>query len=191
MRRVIIALMAAALLLPLAALAQMGHGGGAGCGQGRGMGMGDRPDGPGMGKCGGDGPGIGHFLQMAEQLGLTDQQREQFKKMQTEFKLQMIDKDAAVEKADVQLRSAMMDDKTSEAEVGRLIDQVAKLRADVQKARYSHQKQMKGVLTAEQLTKSQELRKTCMKKGEAGCKGKGMGQDRDDDEEEGEEQGKG
>jgi Spy/CpxP family protein refolding chaperone len=195
MKKVIITLVAAAFLLPLTLAAQPGTGKGPGCPPGGGMGMGDRPFMPdrhnhmAMGD-GPDGPGIGGIMKMADELQLSDAQREQFKKMQTEFKLQMIDKDAAVEKAEVQLHSAMMDDKTSEVEVGRLIDQVAKLQADVQKARYSHHQQMKGVLTAEQTKKFEELRKKRFEKGPAACMGKGKGQGRDDDEKEDDDSGK-
>ena len=200
MKKGIITLIAVAFLLPLTLAAQPGPGKGPGCSPGGGMGMGDRPFMPdrhnhmamGDGPCndGLGGPGIGGIMKMADELQLTDAQREQFKKMQTEFKLQMIDKDAAVEKAEVQLHSAMMDDKTSEVEVGRLIDQVAKLQADVQKARYSHHQQMKGVLTAEQTKKFEELRKARFEKGPAACMGKGRGQDRDDDEKEDGDPGK-
>ncbi len=185
MRRSIITLIAVAFLLPLTLSAQPGPGPEPGRPMGHGMMLGEgapMPDrhnhmerGMGGGCEGEGGPGIAQMMKMADELGLTDQQREQLKKMQTEFKLQMIDRRAAVEKAEVMLRSTMMDDKSTEAEVGRLIDQVAGMRADVQKLRYSHHKQMKGVLTAEQVKKFGELRKDCMGKGGAGCMGMGMG----------------
>jgi len=186
MRKKILTLVAVAFLLPLTLSAQPGPDNAPGCAPGRGMGMGDGancpmghpdmgPGGRGHGRFGDDGPGIGHFLQMADELGLTDPQREQFKKMQTEFKLQMIDKGASVDKAEVQLRAVMMDDNASETEVARMIDEVARLGADVQKARFSHHKQMKGVLTAEQVKKLQELHKSHGEKGAAGWMGKGDG----------------
>jgi Spy/CpxP family protein refolding chaperone len=200
MKKGIITLMAVALLLPLTVLAQPGPGNGSACPQGRGMGMGDGPfcpqgradmgqGGRGFGRRGGDGFGLGAIMMMADELALTDAQRDQLKKMQTDFKLQMIDKDAAAEKAEVQLRALMMDKNASEVEVGKSIDAVARLRADVQKARFSHHKQMLGVLTAEQTTKLEQLRKTRMEEGPAGRHGMRRGQDKDDLEGEGEDQG--
>jgi Spy/CpxP family protein refolding chaperone len=154
-----------------------GMGDGPFCPQGR-ADMG--PGGPGMGhgRFGNDGPGIGHFLAMADELGLTDQQREQFKKMQVDFRMQMIDKDAAVDKAEAQLRSVMTDDNASESEVARLIDDVARLRADVQKTRFAHHKQMKSMLTAEQVKKIETLRKERREARQEAGQGMGAGQRR-------------
>ena len=180
MRKTIITMLAAAFLLPLTLTAQSDPGNGPGCMPGHGMGMGDRPflpdrhnhmeqgEGP-------EGRGIGQIMMMADELGLTEQQRDQIKKLQTEFKLQMIDKNAVVEKAEVQLRSTMMDQNASEVEVGRLIDDVARARADVQKFRFSHHKQVLAVLTPDQAKKLQELRKEHMEKRGSNWMGMGMG----------------
>ncbi len=94
MKKTIITLMAAALLIPLSTLAQNAPGEGPFCPQGRGMGQGPGmacqhgpgPTGPGCGMMGMRGPGfgddhppLGHILMMADELGLSEQQRGQLK----------------------------------------------------------------------------------------------------------------
>ncbi|MEW5794906.1 MAG: Spy/CpxP family protein refolding chaperone [Candidatus Zixiibacteriota bacterium] len=194
MKKQLFAIAAVALLLPLAAFAQPGSGDGPFCPQGRGMGQG-----PGQCCMGGgmhrggpmgddDHPGIGHLIGLADELGLSEQQRDQLKKMQVEFRMQMIDREAEVEKAEIRLRTLMMDKNAPEAEVGRMIDDVARLRADVQKLKYGHHKQMRGVLTNEQFEKLQKMREERreerrghgmghgMGQGMGPCQGQGMGQ---------------
>ena len=169
MKKGIIALVALAFLVPLAAIAQdepdpeavgpQGHGM---MGPGQTC-MGYKP----MGQCcmggdrerrGGDRAGIERILMAADEIGLSEQQRDQLKKMQLDFRMQMIDREADLKKAEVQLRSLMMDKNAPEAEVDRAIDNAARFRADVQKLKYSHHKQMRAVLTDEQFQKLQKLR---------------------------------
>ena len=173
MRKGIITLAAVALLIPLATSAQPGPGDGPFCPKGHGMEQGPGqacqhgpgPMGPGR-CCMGGGQGFGddgqppleRLLMLADELGLNEQQREQFKKMQVDFRMQMIDREAEVEKAELRLRTMMTDENAVEVEVGRAIDDVARLRADVQKLRYGHRKQMRGVLTDEQFEKLQKMR---------------------------------
>jgi len=180
MKKGILILAAAVLLLPLAALAQPAPGDGPFCPQGRGMGRGPGqfcPQGHGpmgaghRGMRGDDGPGIGHLLQVADEIGLTEQQRDQLKKMQLEFRTQQIDREAELEKAQVQLRALMADKNAAEAEVLRKIDDVARLKGEMHKMRYTHRKQIHGVLTDEQVGKLQQLRQERWEQGQ----GKGMG----------------
>jgi Spy/CpxP family protein refolding chaperone len=188
MKKGIITLMAVALLIPLATFAQPGPGDGPFCPQGRGMGQGPgmaRQHGPGsMGQgrhmkgrggrgFGDDQPQLGRILMMADELGLSEQQRGQLRQMQTDFRMQMIDREAEVEKAEINLRSLMMDKDAPEVDVDRAIDNVARFRADVQKLRYSHRKQMRGVLTADQLNKLQKMREE--RRGQRMERGMGMG----------------
>jgi len=116
-------------------------------------------------------PGIGHLLRVADEIGLTDEQRDQLKTMRLEFRMQQIDREAELEKAQVQLRALMADKDAAEAEVLRKIDDVARLRGEMQKMRYSHRKQMHGVLTDDQVEKLQQLRQEKWEQGQ----GKGMG----------------
>jgi len=189
MKKGIITLMAVALLIPLATFAQPGPSDEPFCPKGHGMGQGPGqacqhgpgPMGPGN-CCKGGGPGFGddgqppleRLLILADELGLNEQQREQLKKMQVDFRMQMIDREAEVEKAELRLRAMMMDKDAAEAEVGRAIDDVARLRADVQKLRYGHRKQMRSVLTDEQFEKLQKMREE--RHEEKTEQGMGMGQ---------------
>ena len=190
MKKTIITIMAAALLIPLTALAQNAPGDGPLCPQGRGMGQGpgmgcqhgSGPMGPGH-CCKGDGPGFDNcrpplerILMLADELGLTEQQRGQLRQMQVEFRMQMIDREAEVKKAEVRLRSLMMDQDAPEVEVGRAIDDVARFRAEVQKLKYGHHKQMRGVLTAEQLEKLQQIREDRLEQRMEQGMGQGQGQ---------------
>jgi Spy/CpxP family protein refolding chaperone len=172
MKKAIITLMAVALLIPLATFAQPGPGDGPFCPQGRGMGQGHgRMGGPGFG-CGQ--PPLGRIFMLADELGLNEEQRNQLKQMQVEFRMEMIDREAAVEKTEVQLRSLMMDKDAPESEVGRMIDDVARFRAEVQKLQYGHRKQMRSVLTDEQFEKLQKMRED--RREHRMGKGRGIGQ---------------
>ncbi len=174
MKRITILIALAMLLLPLVLVAQQGKndcamGGGqmagmhAGKGMmGRGMGMSMR----GMGNCGGP----GGLMQLADQLQLTDQQRDKLKAMMTDHQVQNIDRRAALQKAEIKLTSSMRDQAPT-AEVNRAIDEVSRLRAELQKANYAHRSAMKGVLTADQVKKFDELRKDCCKDGLGGMRG--------------------
>lgn len=133
-----------------------GMGRGAGCGMGHGQGMG-----PGMGMCMGPGmrgpDGPQHLMAMAKELELTDDQVSKLQTMATQFRLDRVDKEAALEKAQISLQ-ALIRDNADEGKVFAGIDEVTQLKADMQKMQYRHRKQMKGVLTQEQQKKLQELR---------------------------------
>jgi Spy/CpxP family protein refolding chaperone len=164
MKKKIIIIALAAIAIPLILLAQaptpdakggkMGMGAGMNCApmahegghmmpckgmRGRG-GMG----GPGMGM------GIGMILRNAEKLELTDDQRTKLEEMQTDFQLLAIDQRAKIEKAAVQMRGLMRDDKAAATSVDAQIDQMAKLRAEMAKMTYHHMADARAVLTDKQ-----------------------------------------
>jgi len=170
MRKGIITLIALALLMPVTLMAQGGppdkpfypQGQGPGqymMGQGHrghhGGGFGPMADRPGMGHHGG---GIGLLLMVGDKIDLTDQQRDRLKEMQTEFQMSQIDRKAELEKAQVRLRTLRYDQDAAEGDVFRAIDEMSRLRADMQKMRYQHRQQIKAVLTDEQVEKLKELR---------------------------------
>ncbi len=107
----------------------------------------------------GDGLRIGMLLKLGDEINLTDAQRESLEKMQVEFRMQQIDLKAEVEKAAVRLRVLMRDDRAAETEVMRAIDEVARLKADKHKMQYTHRKQIRGLLTDQQIDKLKDLRK--------------------------------
>ncbi len=123
-------------------------------GKGPGMGHGMKCDmGPGKGM-GMRGHGI---MAMAEELGLTDDQKEKISTIATEFRLKQVDRNASVKKAQITLKALMRSD-ADEGKVLAAIDEVARLKADVKKAQYSHHQQVKGLLTDEQVEKLKECR---------------------------------
>jgi len=175
MKRFTILIALAALLIAGAAIAQpggrgdcdnhgkmgRGHGGGHGIGQGMRM----------------DTPGPGRLLRMAEELELTDQQKEQFKAKMTAFQAEKIDREADLKKAKVMLRSAMMEEEPNATEVNSAIDDVARYEADLKKMKFKHHQEMRGLLTEAQRDKLKELRKERMKnrieRGQRGGRGEG------------------
>ena len=139
------------------ALAQPGPDCSMRCGH-RDPGMGMNDDGPGM-RMGHGSPGMDMLMEIADQLELTDQQKDQVEKAQLEFQTQLVDRRAAVEKASIRLRHLCRDDNGSEKDVNAAIDDLARLRADMRKMQFSHRKQMMSILTDKQRDKLKELRK--------------------------------
>jgi Spy/CpxP family protein refolding chaperone len=170
----------AAMLIAASVASQPGPGpdsGGAGMGRGGRMMRGGAPMMHNrMGMQGG--PRMEMMEKMAEKLELTDAQKAQFDKMRTDFQLVMVDKQADLRKAQIKLRASMRDDKVAEADVLKGIDEVSRLRTDMAKARFSHMRQMRGLLT----DKQRDMLKG-MRRGGMGMFGMDMpGEDEDDDQ---------
>ena len=122
--------------------------------QGKGPGF----DGPRMGQgMRGHGQGPHGIMGMADELGLTDDQKDRLQKMALENQLDMVDKRAAVKKAQIGLKALMLDD-ADEGKVFAAIDKVTGLKAEIQKARFRHHQQVKALLTDEQVKKLKECR---------------------------------
>ncbi|MDD5426537.1 MAG: Spy/CpxP family protein refolding chaperone [candidate division Zixibacteria bacterium] len=148
-------------------------------GDGSAMGLGQRPFGGNSGtgmnfgrmgmKGGADIPGVGMLLAMKDELAMTPEQIDKIKKLSSDFALERVDRRADLEKARIKLRNLMNEGKSSEASVNAAIDEIARLKADMQKMQYAHHKQMQSVLTDEQLKKLDEIRsKRCMNFGDRG-----------------------
>ncbi|MBN1213421.1 MAG: hypothetical protein JXA92_12690 [candidate division Zixibacteria bacterium] len=103
-------------------------------------------------------PGIQRLLNMDDELALSPEQKTKFEKMKTDFAMERIDRGAALEKAQVKLRDLMADNKASETNVNMAIDEVSRLKADIQKMRYNHHKQIQATLTEEQVAKLNDMR---------------------------------
>lgn len=141
--------------------APMAPGTGMGCGMHGGPGMmghgkmGCGMHGKGMMGRGTQGAGIDRW---AEELDLSDRQLEQLEQMRMDHRMQMIDARAELEKAQLRLRTLMDNENASEQEVMRAIDEVAQIRAGLQKARYSNHQQCLSVLTDNQRDQLEQLR---------------------------------
>ena len=130
-------------------------------GRGQHMGMGMR--GRGMGMRGmGAGMGVQMLLRNADDLGLTDDQVARLEKMRTDHQMERVDREAALEKAQIKMRNLMFDEDASESAVLAGIDDVSRLEADIKKMHYSHFNAVRNVLTDDQKTKLKELRQTRM-----------------------------
>jgi Spy/CpxP family protein refolding chaperone len=182
MKKTLLITAAAMLLLTAGAFAQRGSGGGAFC-DGHGMSM-------GMGTCGGQGMGMGMhdggrgmgpamLLKVADKIGLTDQQKKDLTAMVDKFGTERIEKKAALEKAELKLQTLRMNN-APDSDILKAMDTVGQLKTDMQKMRYQHRQAVKGLLTDDQVTKLQELRKDRMgKRGDGSWMGRGMMRDGD------------
>jgi Spy/CpxP family protein refolding chaperone len=134
--------------------------------------------------------GMGHLLQLADELDLTESQQNQLRELHLKFATEQVDRDAELKKTRIQLHALMTDKSAAESDVLRTIDQMAKVRADQLKSRYLHHREMKGVLTAEQLDQVEQLyRERWKERGDdkkrdrdREMRGDGFGFDEDDDE---------
>jgi len=100
----------------------------------------------------------GMLLRWAEEIGLDDNQKATIDKLTQEFKLALIDKEAEMEKARVQMRHLRVND-ASESEVLAMIDRIGALETELHKMRYRHHQAIRKILTAEQIDKLKELRR--------------------------------
>jgi len=97
----------------------------------------------------------------------------------------MVDYRAAVQKANIKLRSLKRDENASEAAVMTAIDEASRLKADMQKAQYRHRNQVQDILTDEQKDKLKELREDRREDGSKksqGRRGRKAGRDQGDDD---------
>ena len=174
MRKLMSLTLAALLVMSSVALAQPGWGGRGHCDSpgwhhperprlGQGMGMRD-----GM-------PGVQMILAAADDIKLTDEQKARLEKMQVDFQLAKVDQRAKVKKAGIRLRALKHDESANENEVMAAIDEVARMKADLHKMRYRHQRGIHNLLTDEQIDKLKELCKEKMKKFKGPHGGKGTG----------------
>ena len=93
---------------------------------------------------------------MADEIGLNDNQIEKLETMSVEFQLQMVDQQAAIRKARINLR-ALKRNNADEKKVMAAIDEMARFKAEKQKLRYRHRLQTRDILTAEQLEKLDDV----------------------------------
>ena len=163
MKRILTLTTAALLLLGTAAIAQPGQCG-KHCQADRGMGKGMAPGAgmhQGMGMRGHGrmmDAGPGHILRMAEELKLTDQQKEKIQSMLTSFQVEQIDRQAELKKAQVRMADLRRNDKAADTEVMAAIDEIASLRANMQKMQYRHHQSIKAVLTDKQQEQLKTMR---------------------------------
>jgi Spy/CpxP family protein refolding chaperone len=120
--------------------------------------------GPGMGM-GMRGPGCG-MAGMADQLELTKDQRKQLEDLTVNFRKEMIPLRAQMQVMHIELQQLIRSD-AKRMEIDAKIDQIGKLRTDLQKKSVGLRLAMRGVLTPEQRDKW-DTHPRMMGKGEGG-----------------------
>jgi periplasmic protein CpxP/Spy len=136
------------------------------------------PGGPDPGQGPGQGPGSGGFgappmertfhdghfgrwwndPQMAQQLGLTDQQKKQMDDIFLQHRLKLIDLNANLEKQETLLHPLIEADQPDEAKILSQIDAVAQARADLEKANARMLFDIRKALTPDQWQKLKAMR---------------------------------
>lgn len=91
--------------------------------------------------------------ELAQKIGLTTDQTQQMEKIFQDSRLQLIDKVAAVQKAEVQLEPMLQADRPDENAVLAQIDKIAQARADLEKTNARMMLGIRQVMSAEQWTK--------------------------------------
>jgi periplasmic protein CpxP/Spy len=123
-----------------------------------GTGMGMRMGGPGMGM---RGPGPGKWWknpELAQKIGLTDDQISKMEKIFQDSRLKLIDLHATLEKQEAILEPLVQADHPDENRVLAQIDQVAQARAELEKANARMLLGIRNVLTPEQWKQLKEMR---------------------------------
>lgn len=96
--------------------------------------------------------------QLAQQLGLTDQQKQQMDQIFLQHRLKLIDLNANLEKQEVLLHPMIEADQPDETKILAQIDAVAQARADLEKADARMLFDLRKTLTPEQWQKLKTLR---------------------------------
>ncbi|MBD0371969.1 MAG: hypothetical protein ICV60_14100 [Pyrinomonadaceae bacterium] len=94
--------------------------------------------------------GVGHLLRNAEEHNLTEEQEERLERMKLDFELEKVDLQAALRKAKILFRALARDHESSEQDVMKAIDDVARCEADLRKMRFRHLKAAHGILNDDQ-----------------------------------------
>ena len=130
---------------------------------------------------GGHGEGMGggcNLIDCKEVLKLTDDQIAKIKDLNFAHKNQMIDFDAALEKAQLAMRHGMQADSPDKAKVLAAAKEVNAIKGQIAEAKINHQFALTGVLNAEQLKKWKDCKMECRQScgpgmGMGSCEGKG------------------
>jgi Spy/CpxP family protein refolding chaperone len=103
--------------------------------------------------------GVGVLLSHAQDFGLSAAQIDQLEAMRPTFELARHDLQAALLKAETQLRAVLQNDTAAENEVMTAIDDVARCQGELLKMRYRNLQKARDVLTDEQRSKVKAFRR--------------------------------
>lgn len=115
--------------------------------------------------------------EIAQQLNLTDQQKQQLEKTFTDYKLQLIDQRAAVEREETKLQPLMDADQIDKAKVSGQLDTLIAARTKLEKTSAMMHVSMREILTPEQWKQLQgmHMRHRGMGQGQGAGAGAGRG----------------
>ncbi|MDP3920635.1 MAG: hypothetical protein Q8R76_07510 [Candidatus Omnitrophota bacterium] len=97
------------------------------------------------------------YLENQEELGLSEEQIAQIKSLKIDVKKNMIRQDAEVEILKIDIHSALWQDQPDVDAIHKLVDQKYDIKRTRAKTLVSSIVQLKGMLSAEQSTKSKEI----------------------------------
>lgn len=130
------------------------------------------PGGPGFGP--GDMGGWWKNSELATELKLTDQQKQQLEKTFTDYRLQLIDQRAAVEREETKLQPLMDADQIDKAKVSAQLDTLIAARAKLEKTSAMMHIAMREILTPEQWKQLQSMHMRHRSMEEGRSQGRGM-----------------
>lgn len=96
------------------------------------------------------GGNVKRLIARADELGLSSEQIKTIKEMSFDFKMNSFDQQAAVKKASLKLKMIKSDQESSQEMVFTAIDDLARLKTDVAKAKYTFHKSLHSVLSDKQ-----------------------------------------
>ncbi len=100
----------------------------------------------------------------AEKLNLTDEQKKTLREMRLKHQKEMIPLRGDLKSKHLDLQSAMQADKPDQTKINALVDQIAKVKADIQKKTIAFRLEMRKQLTPEQLKMWDENRGRAFRK---------------------------
>ena len=103
--------------------------------------------------------GVGVLLSHAQDFGLSEAQIDQLEALRPTFELARHDQQAALLKAEAQLRAVLQDESAAENAVLAAIDEVARCQGELLKMRYRNMQKARAVLTDEQRNKVKAFRR--------------------------------
>ena len=87
---------------------------------------------------------------LMEKLNLTEEQRKTMQEMRLNHKKELIPIQAKLKEKQLDLKAEMMADEPNQSKINAIVDDLAKLRAEVQKKKIAHRLAIRNILTDEQ-----------------------------------------
>lgn len=96
--------------------------------------------------------------EMADELGLTDEQMDSMRDVQYNFRKAQIGLRAELKTARLELRHLMMEEEPNQGEISKLVDRIASTQKELLQQNMDRKLAMKGILTPEQFKEFMKMR---------------------------------